>query len=206
MTKATTRVLETQHHADKLTIGIDLGDRWGHYCVLDSDGEIVEEGRVRMTRSALTARFSGTHARIAFETGAHSAWISEHLLGLGHEVIVANARELRGISGSTGKHDAADAEKLARYARVDPRILHPIQHRSLATQKDLVRIRARAAAVRARTQLINATRGMVKAFGSRLPTCSAPSFARKSYEDLPAPLVEALRPLLMVIESVYWVD
>ena len=32
------------------TIGLDLGDRFGHYCVLDGDGEIVCEKRVRMTR------------------------------------------------------------------------------------------------------------------------------------------------------------
>ncbi len=42
---------------DSLTIGIDLGDRWGHYCVLDAEGEVVEEGRLRMTRSAFTAHF-----------------------------------------------------------------------------------------------------------------------------------------------------
>jgi len=34
-----------------------------------------------------------------------------------HEVIVANARQLRAISGSNNKNDRADAEKLARFAR-----------------------------------------------------------------------------------------
>jgi transposase len=184
-----------------LTIGIDLGDRWGHYCVLDVEGEIVEEGRLRMTRSAFTAHFTGPRARIAIETGAHSTWVNQHLSELGHEVIVANARELRAISGSNSKHDAADAEKLARYARVDPRILRPIQHRNLETQADLVIIRARAAGVRARTQLVNAARGMVKAFGFRLPSCSTRSFARKEWTDLPANLNEALRPLFHAIEA-----
>lgn len=185
----------------KFTVGIDLGDRWGHYCVLNPEGEIVEQGRIQMTRDALTAHFSGAAARIAIETGAHSAWVSEHLTNLGHEVIVANARELRAISGSTSKHDEADAEKLARYARVDPRILHPIQHRSLTTQKDLVIIRARAAAVRARTQLVNATRGMVKSFGFRLADCSTRSFAHKDHKDLPGSLRKALQPLFNAIEA-----
>ena len=97
-----------------------------------------------MTRKALTAHFSGVPARIAMEAGAYSAWISEHLSAMGHEVIVANARELRAISGSNNKNDRADAEKLARFARVDPKILRPIQHRSLAAQKHLTVIRARA--------------------------------------------------------------
>lgn len=185
-----------------LTIGIDLGDRWGHYCVLDADGEITEEGRVRMTRTALSAHFSGPHARIAVETGSQSAWVNEHLCSLGHEVIVANARELRAISGSNSKHDAADAEKLARYARVDPRILHPIQHRDLDTQKDLVQVRARAAAVRARTQMINAARGMVKSFGFRLPDCSTRFFGRRYWSELPQELRDALQPLFVAIETV----
>jgi transposase len=32
------------------------------------------------------------------EAGVHSIWISEQLEELGHEVIVANVRELRAIS------------------------------------------------------------------------------------------------------------
>jgi transposase len=39
---------------------------------------------------------------------------------------VANIRELRAISHSDRKSDQVDAEKLARYARLDPNILRPI--------------------------------------------------------------------------------
>jgi transposase len=39
---------------------------------------------------------------------------------------VANVRELRAISHSDRKSDKVDAEKLARYARLDPEILRPI--------------------------------------------------------------------------------
>jgi hypothetical protein len=31
------------------TIGMDLGDRWSRYCVLDGNGLLVEEDRVRTT-------------------------------------------------------------------------------------------------------------------------------------------------------------
>ena len=40
--------------------------------------------------------------RGAMEAGTHSIWISEQLQELGHEVIVANVRELRAISHSVG--------------------------------------------------------------------------------------------------------
>jgi hypothetical protein len=31
------------------TVGIGLGDRWSHHCVVDRSGEIIEEVRVRTT-------------------------------------------------------------------------------------------------------------------------------------------------------------
>jgi transposase len=72
-----------------LTIGIDLGDRKSHVCVLDAAGEVVEESRIGSTPKALRARFEGMAlARIALEVGGHSSWVSELLKELGHEVIV----------------------------------------------------------------------------------------------------------------------
>jgi transposase len=56
------------------------------------------------------------------EAGTHSIWISEQLQELGHEVIVANVRELGAISHGDRKSDQVDAEKLARFARLDPKI------------------------------------------------------------------------------------
>ena len=35
------------------TIGMDLGDRWSRYCVLDGNGLVVEEDRVRTSAVAL---------------------------------------------------------------------------------------------------------------------------------------------------------
>jgi transposase len=82
--------------------------------------------------------------------GNHSIWISEQFQELGHEVIVANVRELRAISHSDRKSDQVDAEKLARYAQLDPKILRPIAHRTVAQQEALTLIRARNLIVRLR--------------------------------------------------------
>src|SRR5260370_11993419 len=70
--------------------------------------------------------------RIAMEAGTHSIWISEQLQELGHEVIVANVRELRAISHSDRKSDQVDAGELARYAPLDPKSLSPIAHPTVA--------------------------------------------------------------------------
>ena len=127
------------------TIGMDLGDKTSRYCALN-DGEAVgEEGRVATTRKAMIEVFgSRPRCRIAIEVGTHSPWVSRLLSSLGHEVIVANARQVKLISASSRKDDRLDAETLARLARVDPQLLRPIRHRSEKAQQDLMKIRVRA--------------------------------------------------------------
>ena len=116
------------------------------------------------------------HARVAMEAGTHSIWISEQLKEYGHEVIVANVTELHAISRNDSKSDRTDAEKLARYARLDPRILRPITHRTVEQQQALTMIRARDVLVRLRTAVVNAARGLAKPCGYRLPAASTRSF------------------------------
>src|SRR5579864_7288261 len=73
----------------KLTIGLDLGDRWSWYCVLDEAGAIVLEQKLGPTPKAMKEVFGAmTRSRIALETGMHSPWVSRVLSELGHEVIV----------------------------------------------------------------------------------------------------------------------
>src|ERR1700731_927116 len=145
----------------KLTVGLDLGDRSSWYCVLDEAGSVLLEQRVSTTPKALREVFGGMpRSRIALETGMHSPWVSRLLSELGHEVIVAHARNVRLIGESRKKDDRLDAQTLARLARIDPQLLAPVQHRSAQAQSHLMVIRARAGLVRARTSLINTARGL----------------------------------------------
>src|SRR5580700_10101004 len=191
------------HAKFERTIGIDLGDVWSHYCTLNQDGEVVDRGRFRTTPKAIEKWFTDVPlSRVAMEAGTHSIWISEQLQELGHEVIVANVRELRAISHSDRKSDQVDAEKLARYARLDPEILRPISHRTVEQQEALSLIRARDLLVRLRTAAVNAVRGLTKACGYRLPASSTLCFAKRCKEVMPPGLVEALGPVLDQIASV----
>jgi len=184
------------------TIGMDLGDKVSRYCLLDADGEVVEEGRVATTKQGMAQVFgSMKRRRIALEVGTHSPWVSRLLSRWGHEVIVANPRQVRLISGSSRKDDRLDAQTLARLARVDPKLLRPIQHRSETAQAHLMVIRVRAALVEARSQLVNTARGLTKSMGERLPSCDADQLGAARLEGLPEELKEALRPLLVEVES-----
>src|ERR1700674_5503267 len=186
----------------RLTIGVDLGDRSSWYCVLDATGELILEDKVSTTPRALKEVFGGMpHSRIALETGMHSPWISRLLSELGHEVIVAHARNVRLIGESRRKDDRFDARTLARLARIDPELLGPVQHRSRKAQADLTVIRARAGLVRARTSLINTARGLTKSYGERLRGCSPRKVNRELAEGLSPELQHALQPLLDEIES-----
>ena len=184
------------------TIGVDLGDKSSRYCALNQQGEVAGEGSVATTKKAMTEKFGGMgRCRIAMEVGTHSPWVSRLLTGLGHEVIVANARQVRLITHSTRKDDKLDARMLARLARIDPQLLRPIRHRSERAQEHLLAIRVRAALVDARTSLVNAVRGFAKASGERLPACDADALAVEKMDGLPAGLRERLLPLLEQVES-----
>jgi len=111
----------------QLTIGLDLGDRSSFYCVLNGAGEVILEERVATNPEAMKKVFSRMpRSRIALETGTHSPWVSRVLSELGHEVIVAHGRNVRLIGESRRKDDRLDAQALARLARIDPKLLSPI--------------------------------------------------------------------------------
>src|SRR5918911_5646620 len=157
----------------RMTGGLDLGDKYSRLCLIDTEsGEILEEARVRTTPEALERRFSGCEPmRVAIEAGTHSPWVSRLLEECGHEVLVANARKLRLIYANKRKTDEIDAENLARLARLDPKLLYPVEHRSEDSQAHMAIIRSRQGLVDCRTQLVNHVRGAVKSFGARLPKC-----------------------------------
>src|SRR6266481_10082048 len=186
----------------KLTIGLDLGDRSSWYCVLNEAGEVLLEQRLATTPKAMQEVFGGMpRCRIALETGMHSPWVSRVLSRLGHEVIVAHTRNVRLIGESRKKDDRLDARTLARLARIDPQLLCPVKHRSAKAQADLTVIRARAGLVRARTSLINTARGLTKSYGERLRGCNSRNMKPEKASGLSPELQAVLEPLLAGIES-----
>ena len=134
------------NHSSSITAGLDLGDRYSHLCLIDTQsGEVIEEGRITTTPKALQRRFSSLEPMlIAIEAGTHSPWVSRLLKRLGHDVLVANARKL-GLIYAEG----------ARATGSTPRIwlvlpgwirscLAPLKHRGETSQAHLWRSFARA--------------------------------------------------------------
>ena len=187
---------------NQLTIGLDLGDRTSHYCILNEAGEVILEHELPTTPKGIEEVFSRIpRSRIALETGTHSPWVSRQLTQLGHDVIVAHARNVRLIGESSREDDQLDARTLARLARIDPGLLGPVRHRSAKAQIHLTVIRARAALVSTRTALVNAARGLTKSYGERLRKCGTEQMNREIAKGLSQELRDALDPLLGEIES-----
>ncbi len=184
----------------RMTVGLDLGDRFSSACALAASGEIAREWRLPTTGKGLAQHFEGQpRMRIALEVGTHSPWVSRLLASWGHEVLVANPRKVRLIAHSRRKSDRFDGRTLARLAPLDPELLAPVRHRSASCQQDLAVLRARAALVRARTLLVNHLRGAVKSAGERLPSCSAASLSRQAAAALPEHLRPTLDPVLALV-------
>ena len=185
------------------TIGLDMGDRYTRYSILDQrSGEEVGSGRVRTTPTGME-RFLENYprARVVLEVGTHSRWANQVAQDTCAEVLVANPRKLTFIYQNNRKSDEVDAEALARVGRLDPKLLSPIRHRSGAAQADLAILRARAGLVSARTKLVNTLRGIVKSFGSRIPPQAPKRIGHKTLAFVPEELHPALGPLLLSIEA-----
>jgi transposase len=190
-----------EHQDTMFVCGVDIGDRYCHICVLDGAGEVIEETRVRTKPEAIERYFHGKERmRVALEVGTHSPWISSLVAELDHEVLVANARKLRMIYENEQKDDRIDAEMLARVARLDPKLLAPIQHRGEDARAMLTVIRSRDILVQMRTKLVNHVRGTMKAFGGRMPSCSTGSFG-KQVGEIPEELKPALMPVMEQIQE-----
>lgn len=183
-------------------LGMDLGDKYNHCVLLDTEGNELRRFRVRCRTGELQKLFTElSDTLIAIEACTHSPWISRLAEGAGHTVLVGNPRKTRIIYDTEYKDDFRDAELLARLARFEPRLLHPIHHRGEQAQLDLMSIKARHALVTQRTKLINCVRGLLKSFDVRLASCSADSFHKQARETIPEPMRAAIYPLLEMLEK-----
>ncbi len=185
----------------RLSVGLDVGDNYCHYAVVDRPGALVAKSRVRTDADSLTQLFKdlSTQAkrlRVTMEVGPHSPWISRLTEELGLETIVADPRRLKLISQNDSKNDATDAEYLARLGRIDVSLLNPVKHRSVRSQTHLALIKSREIMVKSRTMMINRIRGVTKSFGIQLTKCSTESFHRQVPPLLPEELSGALMPLI----------
>jgi hypothetical protein len=72
--KKSSRETEWKERPDR-TVGVDLGDRFSRYCVLNSDGEVIEEGRVRTNEESLRRHTESVCAPCCGTRRISGAWL-----------------------------------------------------------------------------------------------------------------------------------
>lgn len=185
-----------------VTIGLDVGDRHTHFCVLGPDDEVAARGKFSTThgklRSALR-RWRG--AFVVLEAGSQSLWMSHALEAGGFDVHVADPRRVQLLSKDPRKSDRRDAEMLARLGKLGPELIGQVFHRGEQAQADLSVVRSRDMVVQLRASAVQHIRGLSKAFGCRLPDASTRAFPSKVRELVPAVLLAAVDPLLELLDT-----
>jgi transposase len=183
-------------------IGLDLSLKTAQAAVLDPGGELVLETTIQATETGLRRFFANQPSSlVVVETGGTSAWVARLAKEAGHEVLVAQSRKIKMISESSRKTDRTDALTLARLARSDLELLHPVRHRSEPTQRGRALLRVRLCLIRQRTEAVNVVRGVLRGFGHRTRTGSAGRFTERIAKlDFPAELRAVVTPLCQTID------
>ena len=181
--------------------GVDIGDKRSYVRLVGLDGELLDEVKLPTSPAALEKYFrSWPRLRVVLETGGQTNWIRRLLAGLSHEVLVADARQLRLISQSYAKNDRNDAYWLAELGRTNPALLAPVEPRSQQVEQHRSWLTGREALVGTRTKLINSLRGIAKSHGLRFGQCGMTKWVA-AVQECPVELRTILEPLARAIAA-----
>jgi transposase len=193
--------VELSASAPTLTIGIDVGDRDSHACVVDASRRVLEEFCFPTDRGGLARKLDRPSCQVILEVGPHSRWMQKSLERLGHTVRVVDARKIQLISKSNHKTDKRDARTLAQLGAGVPELLGSIRHRSDQAQADLTVLLTRDHFIQLRTATINRVRGVLKSAGVKVPKMSTKTFHLRVGVLVPELLQPGILPLL---EGLKW--
>ncbi len=187
-------------------VGMDVSLKQTSICVVDGGGEIVSEGTV-ISEPAAIAAFVEAKAvdakRIGLETGPTSTWLWHELRALGLPVICIDARHAKAaLSLQINKSDRNDAVGLARIMQCG--WYKEVQVKSLPCHEVRALLNSRAQLVKAKRDIDNQIRGLLKNVGLVVGAGKGNVFRRRveALVDEQGLLWEAVRPLLEVREKV----
>lgn len=184
-----------------LTIGLDLGSKSTQCAVFGEDLKPIKAPIVTTNREQLAALFGEfPGARVVMEASTASRWIHNLAKDLGHEVIIANPRNIPLITASVKKCDRNDADLLAKLGQVSPDLLSPVQLREDRYQVVRAVLFARMQLVKQRAALVTFVKSEVRVLGFNLPACGTKVFAKKCRDLLPKSIRPAMGPILDTIE------
>ncbi len=184
------------------SVGLDLGVRHIAYCEV-SDGKVIDRVTVR-SLSELKSRLGPERpaARVAFEACREGWHVHDMLEQWGNEPFMLDSTRIRqiGVGHHRRKNDPIDAEAIAQ--AVDAGRL-PVAHVLSPKRRALrAQLSVRGALVETRTQYVTTIRGLARATGTLLPSCSAEDFVSKLRQvELDQPTRALIAPLVKLLEA-----
>jgi len=182
---------------------IDLHMRDSQIRIVDAEGRVLRDARVRTTAERLVAVFTGYGPmRILWETGTESDWVAEALEAAGHAVIVADPNYAP-MYGEIRRKVKTDRRDVAALAEANRQGWYRATHRVSRAQRDVRQVlRSRRHLVRMRAGTISLIRSLLRQDGYRLPSgSSAQAPDRLAALALPARLRATIAPLQRMVET-----
>ena len=189
--------------------GLDVSLTEVSICVVDTDGSVIGEGKVRTEPSKILSWIEervGSVERIVHESGPLSVWLTRELARCGAPVVCIDARAAHKVlSARMNKSDRADAEALAQLARTG--WYREVHIKSEASDRLRLLLGARERLIRVRQDIEAQVRGVLKTYGIRLGTVTRgrnragfrDQFKTASAGD---PILEAVAASLIAVHEV----
>jgi transposase len=178
-------------------VALDLGSKIS-YCEV-RDEQVIERTTVR-DLSALQRQLGPNtpKARVGFEA-CREAWaVHDQLTAWGHEPLMLDTTRVKrlGIGQHGRKNDRIDAETLARAVESGK---VPLAHVLSPRRRELrLQLSVRRTLVETRAAYVTTIRGLARAHGNALPTCTTTNFLAHLRKT---PLSEATRALVTPLEA-----
>ena len=201
-TRSVTQREGAQERSAMRNIGLDLGAKKISFCEV-RDGKVLARRTVSV-HSALddVLGANAPKARVAIEACREAWHVHDELVRCGHEVKLVDTTRVKklGIGQHGRKTDRIDAEVLARALESghipEAHVLSP-HRRALRTH-----IMVRRALIEMRSQTVTTIRGIVRASGKRIGTCTTEAFVGHYREqDLPDEVRSVCEPLVQVLAT-----
>ena len=162
----------------KQYVGLDVSQKETAMCVVDQDGKVLFEGKVRSEPGALThaiRKRAPAAERIGFETGAMASWLWHELKRVDLPVVCVDARHAHAaLSVRMNKSDPNDARGLAELIRVG--WYREVRVKSDDSQAIRSLLVARSRLVSIRRNLENQVRSLLKEIGLLFPRAMGSGF------------------------------
>jgi transposase len=163
---------------------IDVSLEWSSVCVVDADGEIVREAKVRSEREALVAFFAASglrFVRIGLEAGPLSQWLHAGLVEAGLPALLIETRHVKAaLQAMTVKTDRNDARGMAQLMRMG--WFRPVHVKTLQAQEIRALLTARKLLVAKLRDIESSLRGILRGFGLKVGRVSKGRFEARIRE------------------------